>query len=385
MNMTADERYRKEVLQMIKKMMILICCALAMLLLSSAVLPAAASVSVINPDVLLDGRILGVKAEVRGHSVYLPVRAVCEALGYDVSWSDKNGDKTVSVSKSGDAVMFDLTHQQVTDNGHAFDAGVYSGAGVQIVGSRTYIDSGLFSTVFTASSAYDANNNQIVLQRRSENQITITAEKLASEKALLKTMIQYPQIAGLPNADIQKNINAILKQSAQNALNKGQKNADDMAQAIKDGFTGAVGMCETYFDYLTAYNQNGLFSVVLTDYQYAGGAHGGAVQSSYTFELATGKALKLSDLMDTTADTIGRINTMIRKEIDRRAAAGGLSEFEFSKFKDIGTDPEFYLTNDAVVFYFQEYSYFPYAAGIQEFSVKYADLSDMLKDEFNFL
>ena len=34
---------------------------------------------------------------------------------------------------------------------------------------------------------------------------------------------------------------------------------------------------------------------------------------------------------------------------------------------DIGDSPDFYLTSEAIVFYFQEYEYFPYAAGIQEF------------------
>lgn len=375
------KQHRKEVTRMIKKVMTLFFSVVAVVLLSSAALPAAL-IPVINTDIVLDGRILDVKAAVNGQNVYLPVRAVCEALGYDVLWSDKDGTKTVTVTKYGDTVMLELTHQRIIDNGHEFEAGVYSGAGIQIVSRYTYMDSGLFSTVFTADSTYNTKSNQVWLQRRCENNIKITTEKLASSKAHLKATIQYPQISGLPDAGVQNDINTILKKSAQNALNEGQKNADDMAQAIKDGYTGAVGMCETNFDYMTAYNQNGLFSVVLMDYQYTGGAHGGTVQSSFTFDLATGIALKLSDLMDSATDFTGFINTAIRNEINRWVAEGGISEFEFSKFKDIGVDPAFYLTNDAVVFYFQEYSYFPYAAGIQEFTVTYTDLSDLMKDKF---
>lgn len=354
-------------------------------ILTVLVLCSRVSAAGMSAVVSLDGQILEATAQVDGQVVYLPVRSICQALGYDVVWSDKGGVKSVVISKDDDIIVLDLTNQKITDNGHQLGAGVYSGKGIAIITSRTYIDSGILSSVFAVDSFYDTGSNQLTLMRRCENNITVTTEKLSSDNNHLKATIQYPQLSGLMDIEAQQNINDILKQSAQNALSQGEENADDMAWAIRDGYTGAVGMCEAFFDYMVTYNQNGVFSVVLTNYQYAGGAHGSTVQRSYTFDLATGKALRMTDLMDSGSAYIKFINEAIRKEIDRRVAAGNLSEFDFNKFKDIGTTPDYYLSNSAVVFYFQEYEYFPYAAGIQEFDVKYSDLGSMIGKVFQFL
>jgi inhibitor of cysteine peptidase len=346
---------------------------------------ATASAAGVSAEVALDGNILDVKAQVNGQSVYLPVRAVCEGLGYEVTWSESNGVQSAVVSKGGDTVTLGLTRQVIDDNGHTYAAGVYTGNGLVIISGRMYLDSGLFSTIFPIGSSYSSRENRVTVQRRCENKVTVTTETMTSQKEHLEATIQYPQLSGLLNDDVQRNINNTLKQSALSALNEGEKNASDMAQAIRDGYTGAVGMCETFYNYMVQYNQNGLFSVVLTDYQYAGGAHGSTVQSSYTFDLITGKALQLSDLMDSSAAYTKFINETIRKEIDRRAASGALYEFEFSRFKDIGAKPEYYLSNDAIVFYFQEYAYFPYAAGIQEFRIMYTDLVSMIRNDYRCL
>lgn len=359
---------------MIKKTIAVLLTVLALVTLSAAAYTAGE-----ETDVSLDGSMLDTTAQVNGQTVYLPVRAVCEALGYEVIWRDNGGIQAADISKAGDTITLGLTCQEISDNGHVYAAGVYSGDGIMIISGRMYADSGLFSSIFPVRSSYDLKDNCVTVRRRCENSVTVVTERLSSQKEHLKTTIQYPQLSGLTDNNVQKIINDLLKQSAQNALNQGEKNAAEMAQAIRDGFTGAIGMCETFFDYMVQYNQNGLFSVVLTNYQYAGGAHGSTVQRSLTFDLLTGKPLRLGDLMIRDSGFTKYINDMIRKQIDQKAAAGELYEFEFSRFEDVGENPEFYLSHHAVVFYFQEYAHFPYAAGIQEFSVRFSDLSGMLK------
>jgi inhibitor of cysteine peptidase len=113
-----------------------------------------------------------------------------------------------------------------------------------------------------------------------------------------------------------------------------------MAEDIRDGYTGAVGYCQTNFDYIVTYNQNGLLSFVLSDYQYSGGAHGSTVQTACTFDLATGRTLKLSDILDGKPGSTAFIDSAVRREIDRRVAVGALYEFDFAPFKTIGSDPE---------------------------------------------
>ena len=133
---------------------------------------------------------------------------------------------------------------------------------------------------------------------------------------------------------------------------KGKENADEMAA----GHPGRLYGCRRlsarhYFDYIVSYNQNGLLSVVLSDYQYAGGAHGSTVQ--------TGVHLRPGDRQGRSSSAIfwtvksGHHRVYRRRPSGRRStgrvAIGALYEFDFAPFKTIGPEPEFYLSNRGVV------------------------------------
>jgi hypothetical protein len=125
--------------------------------------------------------------------------------------------------------------------------------------------------------------------------------------------------------------------------------------------------------------------VVFLDYQYAGGAHGMTVQSSHTLNLKTGEEYVLKDLVKSGVDYISFISDTVKDEIDKRVKEGKLPDYSLAPFKDIKSDQDFYLSNNGAVVYFQQYEYFPYAAGIQEFTVEFAVLKNMLKPDFSFL
>ncbi len=351
----------------------------------TVMLCTAAAASQMKAAIMFEGNTLDTSALIDGEAVCLPVRDICQLLGYTVLWSDINGARKVTVEKGPDTVVFDLTRQMVTENGHSFSAGTHFGSGIRLISNRTYIDSGLFATVFPVNADYNTWEVLVTLERRAESSVTVSAEVLSSETEYLTATIQYPKLDGLADTTVQSAVNNMLEQAGRDALAAGQQNASDMAASIRDGYTGAVGKCETVFDYMVTYNQNNILSVVMSEYQYAGGAHGGTVQRAYTVDLAKGKVLAFSDLMRQRADYAPYINHAIRREIDRRVETGDLYEFEFAPFSDIGEAPEYYLSYDAVVFYFQEYAYFPYAAGIQEFTVAFDELDGMFAEPYAFL
>jgi predicted secreted protein len=334
--------------------------------------------------VTLDGNRLEGEALIKGETLYLPVRPTCQALGYQVRWSDQNGVQTVAVTKAGHNVLLDLTNQKITDNSHSYYAVTNSGMGMILDGGNTYLEAGLFSSLFAVHITYEPQNNRVALQRICENDISITNQTITGETDFLKTTIQYPKIGGLADDAVEESVNALIWQAAQNAQKEGEKNAAELERDRAAGY-GSPHPCETYFDYHIEYNQAGMLSIVLLNYQYTGGAHGSTVQSSYTFDLATGAVLELSDLMKSGVDFRAYFNQTIRREINRRVDEGVLTEFDDAKFKDIGEHPGYYLSNNAVVIYFQQYEYFPYAAGIQEFPIAYTKLANLLKDEYWFL
>lgn len=355
--------------------------AVMIAVLMIAVTPSAAGAQMHDgqASVWLDGNKLDVPALVGGSSVSLPVRCVFEALGYRVAWSDQGGQRTITLTRDGSEAVLDLQLQKIAVEGHVINARTAAGDGLFISAGTAYMESGLFEALFSAGVSYDAHNAQVSLFRRNENKITVRPQAILGDVKYLVASIQYPQLSGLADKDVLETVNGKLEAVAQEARMTGEQNAANMAEAIRDGYTGAAGNCETFFDYFVTYNQHDLFSVVLTEYQYAGGAHGATVQHAFTFDLATGRVLQLSDLMMEGSGWTGYIDGVIRREIDRRAEAGILSEFKHSKFGGIGAATAFYLDHDAVVICFREYEYFPYVAGIQEFRIPYSDLSGMMQ------
>lgn len=338
-----------------------------------------------QPAIELDGTKIEAAAYIDGGNVYLPLRAVGEALGYKIQWSGK--DNPISVFKAGKNIMIDLNNHKITANGHVYYmSGGYSGKAVNggtTVGNSTYMGEDFFSDNFGLKVRWDRQNGIIQLESVKENAISIKTVKEAAETDNIKITLQYPQIDGLTDQTVQDSINAIFEKSAVAARNEGLKNADEMAKAMASGYTGSPNKCETYFDYRLKYNQNGLLSVVCMDYQYAGGAHGLTVQSSHTLNLKTGEEYKLKDLFESDADYVLFINDTVRNEINERVREGSL--YENTPFETIKDDQDFYLSNNAVAIYFQQYEYWAYAAGIQEFPVEFPALKDMLKPAFSFL
>ncbi|MCR4434446.1 MAG: DUF4163 domain-containing protein [Clostridiales bacterium] len=231
---------------------------------------------------------------------------------------------------------------------------------------------------------WDRENGKVKLESVKENPISIRTVREASETDKIKITLQFPQIEGLNDKTVQEGINSILRKAAEAARDEGLKNADDIAEN-PDGYAGSPNKYETYFDYRLKYNQNGLLSVIFMNYQYTGGAHGITVQSSHTFNLKTGEEYKLKDLMQRDADYISFISGIVKNQIDERVKEGLLPDYSITPFKAIKDEQDFYLSNHAVVVYFQQYEYFPYAAGIQKFAVDFSELKDMLKPDFSFL
>ncbi|MDD3654263.1 MAG: DUF4163 domain-containing protein [Desulfotomaculaceae bacterium] len=327
-----------------------------------------------RPAIMLDGIKIEAAAFVDKGNVYLPLRAVGETLGYEVQWLEK--DKKILVTKAEKQIMIDLNNNKIAANDH-----VYYGD-CTIIEDRTYLGADFFSENFGLGVWWNGQNGIIQLESVKENAISIKTINEVSDYDKIKITLQYPQIDGLDDQAVQDGINSIFSKKALEARNKGLKNAEEAATELASGYASSPNKCETYLDYRLKYNQKGLLSIVFLDYQYTGGAHGLTEQSSYTFNLKTGEVYQLKDLVKSDADYVALISDVVRNEIEVRVKEGILPDYSITPFEAIKEDQDFYLSSDAVVVYFQQYEYFPYAAGIQEFPVEFFVLKDMLKAEF---
>ncbi len=355
--------------------------AVILLVLSVSVYGAEAAG---DPGIELNGVKIPAAAHIGDGNVYLPLRVVGEALGYKIAGSGN----TIQVSGPGKSISIDLKNSKITADGHTyFMSGEYTGivtGGGAAATSVTYMRADFFSDNLALGVSWDKQGGKVRLESIKENAVTIRTVKEASETDKIKITLQYPQLGGLSDKTVQDGINSVISKAAEAARSEGLKNTADYPQD-PEGRIGSPNQYETYFDYRLKYNQSGLLSVILLNYQYTGGAHGYTVQSSHTFDLKTGKEYKLKDLVKSGADYVSLISGMVKSQIVERVKEGQLPEQPLTPFEAIREDQDFYLSDNGAVVYFQQYEYFPYAAGIQEFAADFSQLKDMLKPDFSFL
>ena len=205
--------------------------------------------------------------------------------------------------------------------------------------------------------------------------ITETVHNYSTE--YISVSIETPRITGLADSAVQESINAVFEELEEAVLLDADALEIESKEIADEGYFMAA--YEEYMGYDVMYLDNGLLSLTITEYMYLGGVHGSTILMAYTFDLETGAELELDDLMKDSAYR-DVVNKTIRDEIDRRIYEDEL--YELATFEDIGDTAQWFLVEEVIVFYFQQYEYFPYAAGIQQFSVTLEALESYLKDDY---
>lgn len=345
--------------------------------------PVSGALASSAPSVSWEGKPFTESVVQQENNLYLALGPVCQKLGYQLI---RRMDGTVDMIDGTLKITLDPAQNRIDENGHS--VATYSqtpegafGAGCVESGSEICMERSLMEECFGLDISWDAKKNTISMSPLMENMLTVATVSEKSETPELKTDVQYPQFTSLDYPAACAKINAVFKKEAQDAETLGKTNAAELAGA---DFGGETRQSEIWFDYSVRYNRNGLLSVVETNYQYYGGAHGGTVQTAHTFDLKTGRESIFGDLMKDSS-YLPAVNASVRKQIDARKISDGVLEFPDDPFKTVSAKQNYYLSNRGVVVYFQQYEHFPYAAGIQEFVIDPAALRGKLKPQFSFL
>ncbi|OAT79385.1 DUF3298 and DUF4163 domain-containing protein [Desulfotomaculum copahuensis] len=205
--------------------------------------------------------------------------------------------------------------------------------------------------------------------------VTITAQEIKQDKTNIAVNLKIPVISGMKDRTVQNKINAQLAEDAKKFASEVEKLADaEVPQIRKSG--SKVNRYTARTSYEVAYNKNGLLSITCMFMQYTGGAHGLEVKKAYNFDLTNGKNLALGDLFKPGTDYKGIINAEIKKQIQAKPGEYFSGANGFQGIKD---NQGYYLSDNALVIYFQEYDIAPYAAGHPEFKIPYTLFGNGLK------
>lgn len=139
-----------------------------------------------------------------------------------------------------------------------------------------------------------------------------------------------------------------------------------------------------------------VISLVLDDIGFAGGVHGWDNRYARNYDVTTGERITFDNLGGDRFVDFCRENLL--NQIDQQIQQGGEdATMFFDNYQDSidsiiqdGTseteygvvEPSFYFNEQGLVFISGEYMLQPYAAGILEFSIPYADLADIMGDTY---
>ena len=246
-------------------------------------------------------------------------------------------------------------------------------------GSSTAHTSGGSSGGSVSSKAGPASHPTLVLKKSGSE------ERREAGTVLLETEFDKPTVEDPDHEAVRKAIQADLDEIVA-SFQKGSDEIYDLAQSdYQSGGADSVNPHFPYFHNLKvapAREDSAIFSLIFDEGSYQGGAHGSDYRYGRSYDAATGRVLKLSDLGNQVPATVKPIILNMVKT---------LHEKEQLFFDDLGeqdlqyavADDQFYFSKDGLVFLSGEYALQSYAEGIVSFTISYDELAGKLKDEYN--
>lgn len=238
-----------------------------------------------------------------------------------------------------------------------------------------------YNTYAMERSIYLGGN---LFQKPSEvtNNSGVTSKLIQYSNEYIAVNLDIPVISGLKNGDTEKSINDKIQSTILTIKDSVEKMAkEDSELNKKTGYD--VRQYNVTSEYNISYNKDNLLSVVLTLYQYTGGAHGSTSKIAYNFDVNTGKYGVLQDFLgnnpDYRATVLKEIKTQMEKDIQKYFPDS------IKNLNGIPYNQNFYLTDDGVIVYFGEYAIAPYASGISEFKIPYKKFPKGLNNNVKIL
>lgn len=179
--------------------------------------------------------------------------------------------------------------------------------------------------------------------------------------------VYYPQLSGLSDATVQKQVNdklvSLFTDNAKKVTDKDGLTIDDSfsVDQIKD----LLIVSKTGYDY------------------YFGAAHGTPFRLYYFIDAKTGIFYEFKDLFLKDSSYIKTLNNIVSKEIKKQIKDGTGYYFD-SNGSYVTGNQFFYLNADTLTLYFDSTSIAPYAAGFPEFKVPFSSIDSLLNKDGAF-
>lgn len=242
---------------------------------------------------------------------------------------------------------------------------------------------------------YETETSEVVMEEApsalinvsgiSITELTESSSFYASEDdsvCVLDATAAYPMITIADRADASNKINNAISTELETFWNFEKENvsyAEEEYRMTLDDPEYGFHPYTAQFSYEIKRCDDKIISIVFTQYDYTGGAHGNSWNYGVTFDTATGDRLHLEALSDDST----AFYQMLFLNLNAQAA---LPAYETYIFDEFVADIDASLLKDSAVWYFDRsglsfisnpYVLGPYAAGTFEFNIPYADLNGL--------
>jgi len=312
---------------------------------------------IINQAIDVEGVRTDLSALNTYNTTYIALRSLNQSIGINTKW-DKSSN-TVEVTGRDRVLVLDLKSGAATLNKQQ----IY-GLPAIVQDNMTYVPLRFLLERMGYGVSFDATAKVIGIEAIQENDLQISTAVIKEDREKSSILIHYPQISGYANEVVQQKINNFLQSEAKL---KAADARDLLMDSLGDPEDDSLPPVSFDGTYTITYNEQGKLSLYVDYYVYTGGAHGNTARVPYTFDLATGDRITLKDAAGENAQYVSIINAKIKSQIKARGI--GLLE----PFETIEADRDYFMKHNGVVIYFGQYEYTPYAAGMPEFEIPFAD------------
>jgi len=193
-------------------------------------------------------------------------------------------------------------------------------------------------------------------------------------------IIDYPQISGAEDKSVETKVNLFLEDEFKQSISWFEEVQSDSSYFEEFGSEMQYTF-ETGFQ--VEFNSKDFISIVMSHYQFTGGAHGNYFALGYNIQMKDGKVLTLKDIVK--EDSFDLLAFECEQAILEKYDANSL--IEAGLFEDeitVQDDQDFYIISGMLVLQFDPYEIGPWAMGEVTAEIPFETIKDILKADLPF-
>lgn len=193
-------------------------------------------------------------------------------------------------------------------------------------------------------------------------------------------IIDYPQISGTEDKSVETKVNLFLEDEFKQSIAWFEEVKSDSSYFEEFGSEMQYTF-ETGFQ--VEFNSKEFVSIVMSHYQFTGGAHGNYFALGYNIQMKYGNVLALKDIIK--EDSFDLLAFECEQAILEKYDANSL--IEAGLFEDeitVMDDQDFYIIPGMLVLQFDPYEIGPWAMGEVTAEIPFEKIKDILKDDLLF-